>query len=421
MTSRAPHPESSPTRQAWIILGTLSLLLFLITASTFSSLGVVLPAMIAELHWSYANAFLGFTLLGALCGASAWLPALTIRRVGVRGTILIGSAMMAAGFACLAAAHGLPVYFLGTGLCGVAYQMMALIPGTHVLGIVFRRRGLPFGVYFTVGALGGVAGPWMVLAVMGAAHGAWRPYWVVQAAASVAIGVVCAWLVGDPRWLERTSVDTDAALAQAVGDRDWTVKEALRTPQFWVLLAAYFSHLLAGVTVASLSVTHLTEIGVAAGVAAAMLSFESLMQTLARLGGGLIADRIDPRWLLVGSQGVLALGLLALSVASMLLYALGTGVGFGMTALAVTILLLRYYGRRHNLEIFSAVCLVGAPAALGPFIGGFMRDRLGGFAPTFDLFAATVAVVFVAALFMRPPKKRIAAPSAFEPATVELA
>ena len=397
----------------------LSLLLFLITASTFSSLGVVLPSMIRELHWSYANAFLGFTLLGALCGASAWLPALTIRRVGVRGTILIGSAMMSAGFVCLATAHGLPVYFLGAGLCGVAYQMMALIPGTHVLSIVFRRRALPFGVYFTVGALGGVAGPWMVLAVTGATHGAWRPYWVVQAVASMLIGVACVAFVGDRAWLARTSVATDAALAaevetRAAGrphrtDRDWTVAEALRTPQFWVLLAAYFSHLLAGVTVASLSVTHLTELGVAAGVAAAMLSFESLMQTLARLGGGLIGDRIDPRWLLVGSQGVLALGLIALSVAStlpmMLLYAVGTGVGFGMTALAVTILLLNYYGRRHNLEIFSLVCLVGAPAALGPFIGGFMRDRLGGFAPTFDLFAAAVAAVFVAAMFMRPPTK----------------
>jgi hypothetical protein len=89
------------------------------------------------------------------------------------------------------------------------------------------------------------------------------------------------------------------------------VAQALRTPQFYILVAAYFSHLLVGVTVASVSVTHLTELGVAAGVAAIaagalaakMLSLESLMQTLARLAGGALGDRVDPRWLLILRPG----------------------------------------------------------------------------------------------------------------------
>ncbi|HMO43860.1 MAG TPA: hypothetical protein PKB04_11205, partial [Phenylobacterium sp.] len=93
---------------------------------------------------------------------------------------------------------------------------------------------------------------------------------------------------------------------------------------------------------------------------------------------------------------------------------LGTGVGFGLTALAVTILLLNYFGRKHNLEIFSTVCLVGAVSALGPLIGGSLRDMLGSFSPTFQLFGLVAAGVFVAALFMRPPQMKSAqsAPSA---------
>jgi nitrate/nitrite transporter NarK len=47
-----------------------------------------------------------------------------------------------------------------------------------------------------------------------------------------------------------------------------------------------------------------------------MLSLESLMQTLARLGGGALGDRVDPRWLLVGAQGMLVVGLLALAHAA---------------------------------------------------------------------------------------------------------
>lgn len=404
----------------WVLLGAFSLLLFLITASTFSSLGVVLPSMIREQKWSFASAFLGFSLLGAFCGGSSWLPAILIRRIGVRVTIIIGSAVMVAGFLCLTAAKGLPVYLVGTALLGIGYQMMALIPGTHVLGMLFKKRALPFGVYFTIGSLGGVAGPWMALAGLEAAGGAWRPYWAAQAIAAALIGALCAALVGGRAWLEAAALETDKAVAEDAHGApdsskiyrtatDWTVKEALATPQFYVIMAAYFAHLLGGVTAVSLAPSHFSELGVVSAVAVSALSLESLMQVAARLGGGLVGDRIDPRWLLAGSQGMMALGLLALGGASswpmMMIFALGVGTGFGMTVLAVSILLLNYYGRRNNLELFSLVCLVGAVSALGPVIGGFMRDHMGGFAPTFQLFAVVIGVIFVAALFMRPPRK----------------
>jgi MFS family permease len=416
--------------RSWLLLGALSLLLFLITASTFSSLGVVLPAMIKEEGWSFGLAFLGFTLLGAFCGASSRLPAMLIRRIGVRGTIIAGSAVMVAGFVCLATAHGLPIYLIGTALLGVGYQMMALIPGTHVLSMLFRRRALPFGIYFTVGSLGGVAGPWMAVAGLEMAHGAWRPYWAAQAIASVAVGALCAALVGRQAWLERAAVQTDKAVAEEIAtapvnakvyrtSRDWTVKEAVRTPQFWVILAAYFAHLLGGVTAVSLAPTHFNELGVISAVAVSAISLESLMQVVARMGGGLVGDRLDPRWLLAGAQGSMAVGLLALAHAAtwplMMLFAVGVGLGFGMTVLAVSILLLNYYGRKNNLEIFSLVCLVGAVSALGPVVGGVMRDRLGSFAPTFQGSAAIIGLIFVAALFMRPPRKVVQVEPAAEP------
>lgn len=418
----------SSNRRPLMLLGAFSLLLFLITASTFSSLGVVLPHMVAEQHWSWASAGLGFTLLGALCGASSFLPAYLIRKFGVRTTILLGSAVMVGGFECLAQTHSLITYFLGTALLGVGYQMIALIPATHVLGMLFKQRTRAFGIYFTAGSLGGIAGPWMVLAVMGGAGDQWRLYWLAQAVASVVVGLLCAVAVGSRAALAKAAAEVavdeaeEAAKPRAASrrvyqtTRDWTVREAVRTPQFYILLAAYFVHLLGGVTVASLSVAHLTQAGVAAGATAAlaaalatkMLSVESLMGTAGRLGCGLIGDALDPKYLLLAAQASMALGLLVLSLAGaslplMWIYAVGTGFGFGATVLAVTMLLMNYYGRKNYLELFSLTCLIGAVSALGPFIGGFMRDQLGSFAPTFQLFSGVSAVVFIAAAFMRPP------------------
>lgn len=406
----------------WLVVSAFSLVLFLITASTYSALGVVLPDMVREEHWSWTEAGLGFTLLGAATGASSFIPAWLIRRLGVRPTLMLGTSVMAAGFASLSVTHGPLVYFLGTTLCGIGYQMMALIPGTHVLAAVFRRRGLPFGIYFTAGSAGGVAGPMMALSIMHLFQDQWRRFWMTQAGAAVLVGLICVLLVGSPAWLARRAEQTDREVADEVARPalsrvyrtavDWTARQAVRTPQFYVLLAAYFGHLLVGITVASFSVAHLTERGVSAAVAGTMLSLESLIGTAGRAIGGALGDVIDPRWILLFALVVLGLGAGALSIAHgypmMLVYAVGSGVGFGLTALAVTLLLLNYYGRRHNLEIFSLTCLIGAVSALGPVIGGAIRDRTGGFAEAFQLFALVIAAILAAAVFMRPPRPRSA-------------
>lgn len=407
----------SLTLRPWIILAVFSLVGFLINASTFYALGVVLPRMVADQNWSWLEAGLGFTILGAACGFSSFLPAMMIRWMGVRATLILGSGVMAAGFACLAATHGLALYFLGTCLCGVGFQMMALIPATHVLAALFVERERPLGIYFTACALGGVAGPWLALSVLHGFHDQWRVFWVIQLFASGGLGLVCAALVGRRAWLAQASERTDQAVAETLAKPvprhvwrtpvDWTVAQALRTPQFYVLLAAYFGHLFVGVSVASLSTAHLTERHVAMTMAVRMLSLEALAQTLGRALGGLIGAHLEPRLLLIFALASLAIGAAALGVAhdttTMLIFAIGSGLGFGLTAFAVTLLLLNYFGRKHNLELFSLTCLVGGVSALGPTIGGALRDATGGFGSTFEIYAGIIAVVLLAVTVMRPP------------------
>jgi MFS family permease len=402
----------------WLLVAAFSLIFFLITASTYSSLGVVLPNMVREQHWSYTEGGLGFTLLGVATGASSFMPAFLIRRLGVRPTLCLGTVVMAVGFVCLSQTRGPLVYFLATALCGVGYQMMAVIPATHVLAAAFKHRGLPFGLYFTAGSAGGVAGPVMALWLMRLLHDDWRRFWGGQAVAAVAVGVIAVLLVGGPGWLARRAGDTDREVAEEAAKPrssrvyrtlvQWTARQAVRTPQFYVLLAAYFGHLLVGITIASWSVAHLTERGVTLKVAGVMLGVESLVQTVGRTIAGPAGDLFDPRLLLIMALTALAVGAWALSVAHgypmLLVYAVGSGLGFGVTALAVPLLLLNYFGRRHNLEIFSLTCLIGAVSALGSVIAGAIRDRVGGFGPAFQLEAAVIGLILLAAALMRPPR-----------------
>jgi MFS family permease len=389
----------------WIAHGAFSLILFLITAATYSSLGVVLPAMVQELDWSWSEAGLGFTLMGAATGASSWFPAALIRKFGLRTTLAAGSAVMVAGLAGFAHAESLPVYLIGAVFCGIGFQMMALIPGTHALGILFERKAMAFGLYFTIGSLGSVVGPLMAEHLAGAGGANWRDYWLIQAGLAAVAGLAGVLAVGRVR--QAAPAVAKAAPAAAATPGDFTVAQAVRTPQFYVLLAAYFTHLLAVSVAASISVAHLTEKGVAAATAGLLLSLEGLITTLARLGGGLIADKVSPKLLLVIGQVALAIGCVALGhgqgFPAQMAYAFGIGVGFGLTVLAVTLLLLEYFGPRNNLEIFALTCLVGAVSAVGSLVAGVVRDHLGGFAPALYGMGLLIAIVAVACALMRPP------------------
>lgn len=195
----------------WITLAAVSMMFFLITATTFSSLGVVLPAMIGELHWSWGGAGTGFSLLGVAAGVTATLPATMIRRFGVRATLAAGSLVMGAAFACLALTHGLPLYFLGCVLLGLGFALLATVPGACCTcsPAFMPIRLLHSGDYFTVGGLGSMAGPVLYLWVAAISQN-WRTYWLVSLLLVTLAGLLSAALVDVKTDLHQDADDKSA-------------------------------------------------------------------------------------------------------------------------------------------------------------------------------------------------------------------
>jgi OFA family oxalate/formate antiporter-like MFS transporter len=394
------------TARAWITLAAMSAVYFLITATSFSSLGVVLPAMIEELHWSWSGAGTGFSLLGVTAGLTATIPAGLIRRHGVRITLAAGSAAMAAAFACLMLAHALPLYFAGCLLMGLGFTLLATVPGTFLLARLFPDPSFAFGLYFTIGGLGGVAGPPLYLWIM-ALGGDWRGYWLTSLILVAAVGLLSIFLVD-----VRTNVHEGDESGPRITEADWSVKAAFRTPQFAILAAAYSIFLFVGITVNAVSVAHLMGRGATAAMAGGMMSLEALINSAARLLGGVIVRWVSAKLLLVLSLAMLGGGLLALSAAHglpmMLAFAVGIGVGYGLTFFASTILLLEYFGRAPNLELFAAINLISTIGAGGPAFAGFVADHTGSFVPAFTILEVLVLLVLVSVMLMRRPLRSAA-------------
>src|SRR4051812_10748196 len=137
-------------RGGWLTLALMSALYFIITAATFGSLGLALPAMVAELHWSWTAAGFGFTLLGFFCGITSAVPASLIRRFGVRAALLAGCLVMGLAFLCLAQTAGLWGYFLGASLAGVGFTFFGSVPAAHLLSRVVRPAPFALRVVLTL-------------------------------------------------------------------------------------------------------------------------------------------------------------------------------------------------------------------------------------------------------------------------------
>lgn len=393
--------------RAWLTLGLMSALFFIITATTYASLGLALPAMVAELHWSWTEAGTGFGLLGLFNGITSAVPATIIRRLGVRACLLAGSVVMGLAFLALARTDGLVMYFAGASLAGLGFTLLDSVPGTYLLSRLFARPSFSIGLFFTVGGLGGVAGPLLFLAVTGHQVGGgagWREYWMVAGILVVLTGIAAALLVDS-----RTNVAVEAEEDPDISTESWTLRDALQTRQFWIIAAAYAAFLFCGITANTVSVAHLTQHGVAMAIAISMLSVEGLLNSAARLAGGILARFINAKWLLVVSLGFLIMGLLALGVARdtpmMLVYAAGIGIGYGLTFFAATILLLDYFGRGPYLELFSTVNLIATTGAVAPTLAGLTRDNTGSFMPFFIALSIAVAIVLLAVACMRPPHR----------------
>jgi OFA family oxalate/formate antiporter-like MFS transporter len=399
--------------RSWLKFALVSLIFFQITAATFTSLGVALPFMIEEMEWSWSSAGLGFSVLSFMVGIAGRIPSWTLRKFGTRATFGIGAAVMAGGFALLATTNDLNQYFVGAALAGLGYTLCSIVPGVAVINQWLpHRRSFAIGAYMTIGGLGGVAGPLIVTGVV-ATTGSWRTHWWLMAASIAALGVIALLsLRSHPQHAEGES-DSALSAEKRSGNVymtrfEWHFRDVLRTPQYYVIVAAMTMTLFGGVTTNSWAVTHMGNLGIAIAIAAGALSAHALINSASRAFGGALATWVDPKWLLVSALAAEIIGMLALSSAdnmtTIVLFVLGEGYGFGMCLFSTTILLVNYYGPKEAPKTMGTMHMITTLAMLGPVLGGFVADSFGSFSGVFRAYAVLLFICLVAVALMQPPK-----------------
>jgi predicted MFS family arabinose efflux permease len=196
--------------------------------------------------------------------------------------------------------------------------------------------------------------------------------------------------------------------AAAVTHGGLSVRQAARTPRFWVLLAVYAICGFDDFFVSTHVVAFAQDRGVDSLLAGNLLAFMGLTGLMGLVATALASDRIGPAWISViaFAARVAVLGLIAVdqSPVSIAVFALVFGATFLVTA-PMTVLFVRdQFGMKHLGALTGLVTMVHQIfGGIGAWGGARLFDATGTYDAAFVLTLAVSVLALLLTLLLRRP------------------
>ena len=432
--ARARLAGRLPVYYGWVIFALANLPSFgARPVASVAVLSVFVIPMTEQFEWS-RGLFSGAVSLGAVCGLlMSPFAGRLIDRYG-SGVILAGCSAIVGACALGLAAVTQAWSFYAIYVPGRAVFSSPLELGTTtaISNWFIRRRPMALAWF---GAVQGVGLGLLPLAAAMLIDGfGWESAWLALGVFTIATGVLPPLVLMARRpedmGLVPDSEDERASDAKtqrrkdAKGagwrDVDYTVREALRTPAFWIL--AFFSMVgfMAQAGVSLHQTAHYVDAGVSHGQAALVATAFALGQIPGGMVWSLAGRRMPVRMTLAISAVWLAGGVFGIGFTHQLAWGIAFGFLFGAGVGGLHTLLrlawADYYGRVH----LGAIRGLTLPAqiggqAIGPVVSGFMFDASGGYLVPFVIFGSAVALSALLVLAAVPPTRRRVTDSGISP------
>ena len=411
------RPERWPFFYGWVIVGVAFVAAGIGSGSVIWGPSVLLVPMTDDLGWSRAEFFSAFLVRELLVGLAAPLVGpLYDTKHGPRALALAGALLLGLSMALVSTVTELWQFVALFGVMGGVAELgggffisQALVPKWFV-----RKRGRALGVSIMGVGLGALVFPTAISALIDAAG--WRGAWLWFGVAVGCIAFVLALLLRTRP--EDVGLLPDGGAASERGaaggalsgdERSLTRREAVRTPAFWLLLAA-FSLVGLGIT-GFQSNWHpfLVETGFTPGQAAAGIAVYGLMSGVVRPFWGLLGERLPARYLMAGvavATAVLIVVFLNVQGMGALLPVMFlAGVIMGGYLILRALLTANYFGRAHLGAVNSLFRpIVMGTGAAGPLLFGALYDLQGSYTLAFITAALAWGAAGAIVLLAKPPR-----------------
>ena len=417
-----------PVYYGWVVFAIANLPSFgARPVASVAVLSVFVIPMTEEFNWS-RGMFSGAVSLGAVCGLiMSPFAGRLIDRYG-SGAILAGCSAVVGTCALLLALVSQAWSFYAIYVPGRAVFSSPLELGTTtaISNWFIRRRPMALAWF---GAVQGVGLGLLPLAAAMLIEGSgWRVAWVSLGVFTVATGVLPPLLLmarrpedmgiaPDPlregESPQQTGPASSPRPSQAAAwlDTDYSVREALRTPAFWILALFSMVGFTAQAGVSLHQTAHYVDAGVSHGAAALVATAFALGQIPGGMVWSVVGRRMPVRFMLAVSAVWLTGGVLGIAFTQNLgwgiCYSFLFGAGVGGLHTLLRLAWADYYGRL-NLGAIRGLTLpaqIGGQA-IGPVVSGFMFDSIGGYRAPFVIFATAVGIAALLVLTAVPPPRR---------------
>ena len=400
--------KSAHSSYGWVVVSA-GALMTCVGFGTMLSLAVFLQPIATDTGWSVSGVSAAATIDFLAMGFAAFFWGALSDRFGTRIVVLAGAVLLGIGLvgASQAASLWQFQFFFGV-LIGIAagsfYAPMVAVASAWIE----HRRSLAVAL---VSAGMGVSpltvapfASWLITTYD------WRTAMLVIGIASWALLIPASFLVRPaPPAAPPVSGGPDVPEVQ------WTVGQALRTPQFITLALAHFACCAAHSGPIFHMVSYAMICGIAPLTAVTVYSLAGFSGLGGRLLLGVLADRLGAKPVLVGGLFVQAMSVATYLAVGQLgeFYALSVifGLAYGGVMPLYAVLVREYFGARIMGTVFGAVsAFASLGMALGPLAGGWVFDTFHAYNWLYvGSFAIGITAVAVALSF--PSAKRPSQPS----------
>ncbi|THD79456.1 MAG: MFS transporter [Phenylobacterium sp.] len=384
----------------WIIVAAGGLLGCVAMGCMFS-LPVLLLPISRSTGWSMTGVSSAMTVgfLAMAFGSVAWGS--LSDRIGPRAVVLIGTAVLVASLLLASRATSLVVFGLVFGLgvggssAAIFAPMMACVTGwfdTHrSLAVSLVSAGMGMAP-MTMSPLAA----WLITT-----HD-WRTTLTILAALAAGLMLPVALLVRRPPVLAEAAAGIEPA-----GEPAMSMAQALRSPQFIILLATNFFCCATHSGPIIHTVSYAVTCGIPMIAAVSIYSVEGVAGMFGRIGFGVLGDRF-------GAKRVLVTGLLVQAIAALGYVWAGNLGGFYAAAglfgfIYAGVMPLYAVLARENFPLRMMGTVIGGTAmagslgmAIGPLAGGLIYDATGSYRWLYFGACAMGLLAFLIAMTFKP-------------------
>lgn len=399
--------------QRWVMLGG-SFITFAVGAGLMHSYTVFLVAFIETFGWTRAESSIAYSVSQLVSGLSSPVVGTLVDRLGPRRLVLIGGVLLTIGLALSSRVHALwQIVLLFGFLMTAGANCLGLIVFVPMLSRLFvQRRGMAVAIVQSANgfarAFSAPATQYLVLSV------GWRSAYIVQAGFMAALIVPLVMIFPSRRTAMRPVPE---ATRHATETRGWTLREAMRTPHFWLLFAVYMFTGLGSFLVALHQLAFAIHIGFDKQYAAWVLGLGAFLSLPGVILTGTISDYIGRELSAVVTYGTSIFGVAcALLIHDpsqnllLWLHACFFGLTWGARGPAITAKTADLFPGPNLGAILGVITIgTGLGAAGGSWMAGWVFDVTGSYHVAFwlsILFYACGSVAFWA--LRRPPAVRLA-------------